>query len=330
MHRPGLGFLLAITKRPALSLHDILLPSMMTTARASAKAVVASAASTAAVSNVCHRRPSILLIGDSITQQAFGMNGKIGWGSLLASVYQRRADVLARGYFGYNTNHALEILPRILQTTISSPILFCTILFGSNDAVDYGQLQHVPMEQYRENMRKIVQDVRTQLTLQQQQHLEKLSDYVSYGSTPPPPPPIIVMTPPPVHEDSWAAFKGVEVSTRKNNNMRHYGHIVKELVSELQHQQEGQGQEHYKSCYQVLDIWELLNGASSDPKERAKYVTDGVHLNEDGNRIVYEGIMNLLKDKFPHLLPMDDTDGDGKYGKNGGIPVEEKLWTEMC
>ena len=324
---------------------------MMTTTAATAKTAASAkaVASTAATCCCRHRRPSILLIGDSITQQSFGMNGKIGWGSLLASVYQRRADVLARGYFGYNTNHALQILPRILSSVSSSysasysysPIVFCTILFGSNDAVDYGQLQHVPIEQYRKNMKKIIQDVREHITLQQQQqeeeeHLNNISYDGSNSTTllpplpplPPPPPPIIVMTPPPVHEESWAAFKGVEISTRKNNNIRRYGHVVKEVVSELQRQQ------HPKSCYyEVLDIWELLNGASSeDPNNEriVKYVTDGVHLNEDGNRIIYDGIMNLLKEKFPHVLPMDDSDGDGKYGINGGIPVEEKLWTEMC
>ena len=325
---------------------------MMTTTAATAKtAASAKAVASTAATCCCRRRPSILLIGDSITQQSFGMNGKIGWGSLLASVYQRRADVLARGYFGYNTNHALQILPRILSSVSSSspasysysPIVFCTILFGSNDAVDYGQLQHVPIEQYRNNMKKIIQDVREHITLQQQQeHLNNISYDGSNSTTPlpplpPPPPPIIVMTPPPVHEESWAAFKGVEISTRKNNNIRRYGHVVKEVVSELQRQQ------HPKSCYyEVLDIWELLNGASSeDPNNEriVKYVTDGVHLNEDGNRIVYEGIMNLLREKFPHVLPsMDDEtadNGDGnkygiKNGNGGGIPIEEKLWTEMC
>jgi len=36
-------------------------------------------------------RPAIVLFGDSITQQGFGVEGKIGWASLLASDYSRRA-----------------------------------------------------------------------------------------------------------------------------------------------------------------------------------------------------------------------------------------------
>lgn len=46
-------------------------------------------------------RPSIVLFGDSITQYAFGEGSVcVGWASLLASAYQRRADVLSRGYSG--------------------------------------------------------------------------------------------------------------------------------------------------------------------------------------------------------------------------------------
>ncbi len=47
-------------------------------------------------------RPAIVLFGDSITQQGFGLNGHVGWASLLANDYIRRADVLNRGFSGYN------------------------------------------------------------------------------------------------------------------------------------------------------------------------------------------------------------------------------------
>lgn len=257
------------------------------------------------MSSSAYIRPSIVLLGDSITQQAFGnlsSNVAYGWGSLLASSYQRRADVFARGYYGYNTEHALEVLPRVLEPLSSSSTghntthcntLFCTILFGSNDAVDAGELQHVPLEQYRANMRRIVSLVRGQTQFSRC--------------------PIILMTPPPVHEPSWAAFKGVEVSTRKNANMYKYGQLIKELGAEL-------------DC-EVIDTWTVLGG---DLGERAKQnLTDGVHLSESGNRLLYEAVMELLKEKFPDLAPMDDSDGEGKYGKSG-IPVQEKLWTEMC
>ena len=59
-------------------------------------------------------RPAIVLFGDSITQQGFGWTGAAaGWASLLARDYSRRADVLNRGFSGYSTRMALDLLPGI-------------------------------------------------------------------------------------------------------------------------------------------------------------------------------------------------------------------------
>jgi hypothetical protein len=53
-------------------------------------------------------RPSILLFGDSITEYGFGIEEvRFGWSSLLSSLYSRRADVLNRGFAGYNTTVSL-------------------------------------------------------------------------------------------------------------------------------------------------------------------------------------------------------------------------------
>jgi hypothetical protein len=76
----------------------------------------------------------------------------------------------------------------------------------------------------------------------------------------------------------------------------------------------------------VVDTWDLLQGSTDDRKQ---YLSDGVHLNEPGNRRVFEGLMAVIANEFPELAPMDDADGEGKYGTSG-IPVEEKLWKELC
>ncbi|KAF2315906.1 hypothetical protein GH714_040701 [Hevea brasiliensis] len=52
-------------------------------------------------------RPQIVLFGDSITQQSFRSGG---WGASLADTYSRKADVVVRGYGGYNTRWALFLL----------------------------------------------------------------------------------------------------------------------------------------------------------------------------------------------------------------------------
>ena len=246
-------------------------------------------------------RPAILLFGDSITQHAFGVNGEVGWGSLLASSYARRADVLERGYFGYSTAHALDILPRVFGEKASASskqeILFCTVLFGSNDAVLPGTTgQHVPVEQYGENIAKIVAGIRERVL----------------GESPTREFPIILLTPPPVDEVAWKTFKHLPTSNRTNQRARMYGDRVKQVAKDLH-------------C-PVIDTWELLEGNSD---ERSKYLADGLHLQENGNRLIYQAVMDLIRNQYPKLAPMADDDGEGKYGSSG-IPVEEKLWGELC
>jgi hypothetical protein len=52
----------------------------------------------------------MVLFGDSITEQSFRPGG---WGAALADTYSRKADVVVRGYGGYNTRWALFLLHQI-------------------------------------------------------------------------------------------------------------------------------------------------------------------------------------------------------------------------
>lgn len=49
--------------------------------------------------------PEWLLFGDSISQQSFSAGG---YGQWVADYYQRRADIINRGYDGCNTEWALR------------------------------------------------------------------------------------------------------------------------------------------------------------------------------------------------------------------------------
>jgi isoamyl acetate esterase len=240
-----------------------------------------------------HIRPAIVLFGDSITQQGFGVDGKVGWASLLAAAYTRRADVLNRGFSGYNTQHALDLVPRLFGAPPNN-LLFCTVFLGANDAALPGEPQHVPIDQYAENLKSIITSIRE----------------CSQSSSKPFP--VILLTPPPVDEAAWAAWKNVAVCDRSNQVARAYGARAQQVATEL-------------DC-PVVDTWTLLEGFSD---KRGEFLSDGLHLNEQGNRRVFEGLMTLLQQQFPDLAPMGDDDGDGKHGKKG-IPVEEKLWKELC
>nr|BAX25007.1 putative CPRD49 [Oryza officinalis] len=99
-------------------------------------------------------RPSIVLFGDSITEEAFGERG---WGAYLANHYSRSADVVLRGYSGYNTRWAAMVVARAVVAAGAAPAAV-TICFGANDASlpdRASALQHVPLPEYKDNLRAI-------------------------------------------------------------------------------------------------------------------------------------------------------------------------------
>jgi isoamyl acetate esterase len=98
----------------------------------------------------------IILLGDSLTQLGFE-----GWAAKLADVYQRRADVINRGCSGYNTNDFLKYIPLPQSCT---NVCLVTIFFGANDASLYDEnpRQHVPLEDYRSNLKTLIQAVKKQ------------------------------------------------------------------------------------------------------------------------------------------------------------------------
>ena len=253
-------------------------------------------------------RPSIVLFGDSITQQGFSYNSSSpGWAGLLANAYTRRADVLNRGYSGYNTRHAIDILPSVFGPEGDSAVgrpLFITVFFGANDAQLPGERehsQHVPIDEYEDNLRKIVQAISGRF-----QQVPK--------------PPIILLTPPPVDKTAWEItclekFEEPVKSAlldRTNENSKLYGDRVKSVAKEL-------------GC-SVVDSHTLLFGYAAE-ETYGKNLDDGLHLNGSGNKLLFDGVIDIIKRDFPHLAPMED--GDGKYGQTG-VPVEAALWKELC
>ena len=119
--------------------------------------------------------------------------------------------------------------------------------------------------------------------------------------------PVILMTPPPFDAPAWDQNKPLaESGSRSNEAAREYGERVKQV-----------GKDH--KCL-VLDVYALLGGNGTD---YGQYLSDGLHLNGSGNTKLYEGPMGLIQKDLPHLVPMED---DGTTG----IPMEEKLWTDLC
>jgi lysophospholipase L1-like esterase len=106
------------------------------------------------LNNSISGRKKVLFFGDSITQHGF--NPSEGWISSLAYWWSRRVDVLNRGFSGYNTKWGLSITDKVVIAE-SPDLIF--VFFGANDAVDVQVTQHVPLENFKQNMQQIISKI---------------------------------------------------------------------------------------------------------------------------------------------------------------------------
>ncbi|CAA3002500.1 GDSL esterase lipase At5g62930 [Olea europaea subsp. europaea] len=227
-------------------------------------------------------RPQIVLFGDSITAQSFRSGG---WGAALADTYTRKADVVVRGYGGYNTRWALFLLNHLFPMGSATPPVATTIFFGANDAAllgRTGERQHVPIEEYRENLRRIVR------------HLKNCTPTML----------IVLITPPPIDELGRLEFarslygdKATELPERTNEMAAVYAKQCVELAEEL-----GLPSINLWSKMQKTEGWQ-------------KFLSDGLHLTAEGNAIVYEEVVKVFSEAglsapnmpydFPHHSEID-------------------------
>ena len=145
-------------------------------------------------------RRSIVLFGDSITQGSFTAERR-GWGCRMSDWFCRYVDVFNRGFSGYNSRWALSVLPSILSSNFGN-LATAVIFFGANDAVRPGESQHVPLEEYCENLKAIIDAFR--------EHNADIS--------------LILVTPPPVDHTQWPS--------RHNNLVYAYAESVRNIAIE--------------------------------------------------------------------------------------------------
>ncbi|PHT28576.1 GDSL esterase/lipase [Capsicum baccatum] len=201
-------------------------------------------------------RPQIVLFGDSITQASFNVGG---WGGALANTYGRRADVLIRGYAGFNTTWGLIMLQQLfpLDDPSPTPLAGITICFGANDAALVGRFsetKHVPIDEYKENLCKMTQ------------HVKQYSPSVQ----------IVMITPPPIDEAKRlevlrAGGRKIDVSDRTLEETGKYAKKVVELSKEL--------------GLPYIDLWSKMQQVEGWQK---KFFYDGVHFTPEGSGFLYK------------------------------------------
>jgi len=218
-----------------------------------------------------------MLFGDSITQGAWAP-GDAGIGQRLAHVYARKLDVLNRGYSGYNTTWGLPVFKQCLAragTPNVPKIRVLTIWFGANDACIVPSPQHVPLSDFTANLKAMIDLVHS-----------PESDWYSPETK------IVLITPPPTNtihrEEDLASRDPPAELDRDFDTARSYADAVKSVARE-----KGVG---------AVDCWTpIWEGAGKVERDLARYLPDGLHLNEAGYEVVYDELIKVIADKYPEV-----------------------------
>ncbi|CAN1351264.1 GDSL esterase/lipase At2g38180 [Linum perenne] len=154
-------------------------------------------------------RPVIVLFGSSIVQFSHGLGG---WGAVLADYYSRKADIVFRGYSGWNSRNALQVLDKVFPKDAATQPAMVICYFGGNDASDPDlSSAHVPLPEYYENMKKIAAHLKV-----------GLSKTIR----------VLFLTPPPVNEAMIVEYFG-NYSGKTNANLRKYADACLDVCTEM-------------------------------------------------------------------------------------------------
>ncbi|KAF4691552.1 isoamyl acetate-hydrolyzing esterase [Perkinsus olseni] len=220
-------------------------------------------------------RGRILLLGDSITQQSF--SGVDGWAGLLADRYQRRADIINRGYSGYNTPMTLEVSRHIFKDgsphMAGGPLLLVVIFLGANDSQLPGMVnssgsesKHVPVEKFRSALEEIV-DLAKPFTSR-----------------------LILVTPPPIDGDAIVADGkarfGASAPDQPNRKLQFTGEYAKAV------EQIGENNQ--------IPVLNTFDGMQREAGWRS-FLRDGLHFSPSGSRWFYEALIRTIKDEYPEI-----------------------------
>ncbi|ORX36446.1 SGNH hydrolase-type esterase domain-containing protein [Kockovaella imperatae] len=203
---------------------------------------------------------AIVLFGDSLTQTCAS-------GSLyqrMAQHYERRLDVVNRGFSGYNTRWALPVFKRVIRSHQNQSIRLLTLWLGANDSVNQGESQHVPLEEYKANLRQFIQLVTD----------PKSDNYLKDVR-------VILITPPPV----IGKFR----PDRDTSNTQLYAQACLAVAEEL--------------SLPAVDMYTaILQAAGGDTDDQlSPYFYDGLHLTSEGYQVLFDRIMSVIEQQHPDL-----------------------------
>ncbi|KAF1942843.1 SGNH hydrolase [Clathrospora elynae] len=231
------------------------------------------------------------LFGDSITQDSFDQERGFGFSAALQAAYIRRLDVVNRGFSGYNSRQALQVLPTIVPPPDQVRIRFLAILFGANDSSlkDAPNKQHIPLDEFTANLEKIITHPQIQAHN----------------------PRIVLIAPPPINEHLWwprDQSNGYASVSRVASATKEYADAVVEVGARLDVPVVNMWKAFMAKTGFKMDTWEVddpIPGSLGIPQNDAlrELMYDGLHFTPAGYDILYQEVMKLIAEKWPDQMP---------------------------
>jgi len=152
-----------------------------------------------------------------------------------------------------------------------------TIWFGANDAALPFSGQHIPINEYEANLTTLVDMV-----------VSPESAWYSPDTR------IVLINPPPLANGQWeallAAKQPPEKMNRDSNVTKEYAEKVVEVAK--------------KKGVAVADVHTAIWDAAGRHEEGLqKYLSDGLHLTDDGYKVVSEILTQVVHERYPELHP---------------------------
>ena len=236
-----------------------------------------------------------LLLGDSITEQSLDFDNG-GWALRLLSSYRRKADIIPRGFSGYNTRWILKYLKEQQQSKIdnksssassssnvgidTSNLDLAVIFLGANDAAEEECYQHVPLDEYKENLKQLCILVNA--------------------------PRVILITPPPYSAVKYMETMGFPRSTRTDERTMQYAQAVVD-VAKFFEEYKNKNKTDSDTVVHNLDFSVACANVNKTFREKlpdnawVDAMSDGLHLGPVANKIVAETLVEVIAESFTEI-----------------------------
>jgi lysophospholipase L1-like esterase len=177
------------------------------------------------------------------------------------------------------------MIPQKIDHSQRAKIRLVVLFFGANDSAKANTFQHVPIDEYADNLSIMI---------------KRINRYSTDTR-------IVIITTPPVNEDQWhkASEQGGPDLRRSNKVAKAYAEAAKEVARS------------HKVPY--VDLWSEIMNLAHDPESTdevdgsadmishkqnlSEFMSDGLHLGTLGCQVLFTALMHTIKTNFPELNP---------------------------